>query len=452
MTRSLGLLLLVLVVACGKPSPSEPEEHAGAAAAKAAAPGALCREHGVLEAVCTKCNPALIPVFKAKGDWCEEHGFPESFCPICHPERGGKPSAEVSADDAPADGTLVRFKTKETARLAGIEVVPIAARLSPARLSVTAKVVYDAAKVAQVSARSPGVIRSLHVDIGEAVRAGAALATIESASVGAEQARIVAARSRVQVAEANQQRVKQLEGEGIVAAKQLLSAQQELDTARAELAAARATLGVVGGVGDGARYTLSAPIAGVVTRRGATIGRLVDTEALLFEIVDTSSMWAEIDIPEAVVSRVPLGSDVELSVDSVGGRTFSGRLGYIAPEINPQTRMALGRVPLDNPDGLLRGNMFARGEVLVAAASPRLVVPRTAVQRARGVQLVFVRVAEDAFEARRVQLGAADDAVVEVSGRLQAGDSVATDGSFFLKTETLKGSIGAGCCEVEARP
>src|SRR5213594_1489452 len=59
---------------------------AGARDLREAVQGALCKEHGVLEAVCTKCNPALIAVFKAKGDWCEEHGFPESVCPICHPE------------------------------------------------------------------------------------------------------------------------------------------------------------------------------------------------------------------------------------------------------------------------------------------------------------------------------------------------------------------------------
>ena len=63
-----------------------PAAAAGAGQDAAAAELVMCREHGVPEAVCTKCNPSLIPVFQAKGDWCEEHGFPESFCPICHPE------------------------------------------------------------------------------------------------------------------------------------------------------------------------------------------------------------------------------------------------------------------------------------------------------------------------------------------------------------------------------
>jgi len=80
-----------------------------------------------------------------------------------------------------------------------------------------------------------------------------------------------------------------------------------------------------------------------------------------------------------------------------------------------------------------------------------VLVPRNAVQRAKSTHLVFVRLAEDVFEARRVRLGGSGPDFIEVRGRLKAGDEVATIGSFFLKTETLKGSIGAGCCEVEEK-
>jgi cobalt-zinc-cadmium efflux system membrane fusion protein len=87
--------LLGLAVACrSKPEASAGEQRTETKS-EAPAEGAMCKEHGVLEAVCTKCNPKLAPVFQAKGDWCAEHGFPESFCPVCHPERGGKPSLEV---------------------------------------------------------------------------------------------------------------------------------------------------------------------------------------------------------------------------------------------------------------------------------------------------------------------------------------------------------------------
>src|SRR5829696_3288100 len=111
----LGLLLLVLAAGCSTRGDNKTDQPKGEAKAseKAAsvAEGAMCKEHGILEAICTKCNPRLIPIFKAKGDWCQSHDFPESVCPLCHPERGGKPVADVSSDGAPPDGTKVRFKT-----------------------------------------------------------------------------------------------------------------------------------------------------------------------------------------------------------------------------------------------------------------------------------------------------------------------------------------------------
>lgn len=451
---SIAALALVIASACGSQPGSEPKSTAAepTAARAAASDGAMCKEHGVLEAVCTKCNPALIPVFKAKGDWCDEHGYPESFCPICHPEKGGRPSAVIKDDGAPADGTKVVFKTKDTARTAGIQVARVGEREGQAQLAVTAKIVYDAGRVAEVNARSAGVVRAIRADVGSAVRVGAPLATIESAGVGADQARLQAARSRLQVAEAHYARLKPLHDTGITSAKDLLVARQELDGAKAELSAAQAALGVIGGVADGAsRYTLTAPIAGVVTQRNATIGRLVDTSAILFEIVDTSSMWAEVDIPEAELSRVGVGQPVILTAEGSEAPEFAGQLSYIAPQIDARTRTVKGRVALDNRDGVLRGNMFARARIAVRGGGNTVLVPRDAVQRAKSVHLVFVRTAQDVFEARRVRLGPGDENFIEVSGRLAPGDEVATEGSYLLKTETLKGSIGAGCCEVEEK-
>jgi len=454
MIRLHVLLLFVLALLLAGCERAEPEARTEAPSPdssepKPAAAEGFCEEHGVPEAVCTKCNPALIPEFQAKGDWCDEHGLPESFCPICHPERGGRPAAEPVDDGAPADGTRVRFKTKEIARLAGIEVAEVAQRTSFVEVSATAKLVYDATKVAEVNARSPGVVRSVHGDIGAKVEVGSRLATLRSAGVGADQSRLQAAKSRVQVAEANHQRLRKLQEARMAAENDVLTALQELDAAKAERAAAQSALAMVGGVGGSSRYELTAPIAGVVTKRSATIGRMVDLEEVLFEIVDTSSMWAEVDVPEADLARVSIGQYVTVTVDGLPSAEFTGPLEYLAPEIDPHTRTVKGRVPLANPDGTLRANMFAQARIAVTGSGTAVVVPRAAIQRAKQVHLVFVRISEDVFEARRVELGPGDADVVEVTGRVTPGDEVATAGSFLLKTETLRDSIGAGCCEAE---
>lgn len=197
------------------------------------------------------------------------------------------------------------------------------------------------------------------------------------------------------------------------------------------------------------RYTLTSPLAGVVTRRNATQGQLVAAETLLFEVVDPSRMWAEIDVPEQALALVRVGQSVVIRVEVDGGRELAGEIAYIAPEVDPRTRTAKARVPLENPEGVLRANMFAEARIQVPRGSAIgvVLVPLDSVQRARSVEVVFVRLADDLFETRRVRRGAREGDLVAVSGNLQPGEQVVTEGSFQLKTETLKDSIGAGCVD-----
>jgi cobalt-zinc-cadmium efflux system membrane fusion protein len=462
----IAALLVALAVlaagACGRnndrdpPATSDAAGPTGAAVAVVAAPvdsTGLCIAHRVLASVCTQCNPRLAPVFQAKGDWCAEHGLPESFCPICHPETGGRPKLAVTgADEAPADGTKIRFKTKETARLAGIETVTAMQRTESGDIDAVARIVYDATRVAAVNARAPGVVRTIHVDVGSRVRRGTPLAVIESAAVGADQAQLSAARARVEVAEAAYQRTKDLHDKGIVPAKDTQVAHQELEAARAEAAATSRALGVVGAhEGETGVYELVAPLAGVVTRRDVSVGALVDPTATLFEIVDSATMWAEIEIRETDLGAVAVGLPVVVTVEALGDRAFASTIDYIAPAIDPRTRTATARARLVNTGGALRANMYGRARIAVRDGRQSVAVPRDAVQRAKGVPVVFVRLAEDLYETRRVQLGPVSGDLVALAGGVRPGELVVTAGSFLLKTETLKESIGAGCCEVEGK-
>ena len=444
-------VLAVVVLGCsGKDREASTEKARSEGKASAPAGEGMCKEHGVVEAVCTKCNPALAAVFKAKGDWCAEHGFPESFCPQCHPERGGKPVADVGSDGAPADGTKIKFKKKDTAKLAGIETVKAVVRPGGGGVPTLARIVYDATKVARLNARSPGVVQALKVDVGATVKKGDPLVVIDSPEVGADRARLQGARARVDVAEENYRRALELDKEGIIARKSVLAAKQELDTAKGDYGALAASLSGLGGGGGGVGgYTLKAPLAGVVTERSATIGKLVDSEQILYEIVDTSSVWAELDVPESEVAKIAVGQEVTLTLDAVPGRELKSKISYVAPSVDPHTRTVMARLGLPNPDGALRAQMFGQARIAVEADRPAVMIPRAAVQRAKDVQLAFVRLAEDQFETRRIEIGISEGELVEVKKGLKPGEDVVTTGSFLLKTETLKESIGAGCCEAD---
>lgn len=416
----------------------------------------MCAEHGVLEAVCTRCHPKLIPVFQAKGDWCAEHGFPMSVCPIHHPERGGRPEAQIAIDEAPASGTMIRFKSLEIARDAGIETVRAVEGTAGVGVLATATLVTDASHMAVVSPQARGVVRSIRADLGRRVAKGDALAVLESSTVGEDRQRLSAALARESVAAANHAREKKLYDRGVSALRQVEEARREWESAKAEVGAAEAAVNIIGTAdgntgtagGNASTYVVRAPIAGIVTRRTASVGTLAEIGDALFEIVDVSELWAEIDVPEAQAGRVREGQRVLLRIDGLPDREFPGTLRFVSPVIDPHTRTTKARASLPNRDGLLRANMYARARIVDDANALRVLVPKTAVQEAKGVQLVFVQLAPDAYETRRVKTAPAENDMVAIAADVRPGESVVTTGSFLLKTETLKESIGAGCCEV----
>lgn len=456
--RLARVTLLVTLAApwgCGDRDAAERPAPAAPPAASTAAPDALC-EHGVLAAACPKCNPKLEPVYRAKGDWCGEHGLPESFCPICHPETGGRPGGKAAAAtptsgaQAPPDGTKVRLRTRAILDGAGIATSRAAPATDGAKLSLPARLAYDATKTAEINARSPGVVRTLSVDLGAVVTKGQPLATVESAAVGADRARLGAAQKRVAVAEERLARLTELERSGSVARRTVLDAERELADARAEVGAIASGLSVAGaGAGAGSTYTLTSPIDGVVARRPGSVGAMVTTEEVLFQIVDATRLWAEIDVPEAELGQVPVGSDIVVSFPALPGEAFAAKVTTVAPEVDPHTRTAVARASIDNAGGRLRANMFGEAAILGAAPAGAVTVPAEAVQLVGSTRLVFVRAEELVFAVRHVELGQRRGARTVITAGLAPGDEVATTGAFLLKTETLKDSIGAGCCEVD---
>jgi cobalt-zinc-cadmium efflux system membrane fusion protein len=447
------------LASCGGSAPAAAE--GAAAKSTKAVPAGFCPEHGVPEAVCTKCIPALAAVFQARGDWCAEHGFPLSVCPTCNPGAAAAllADADLSADEAPADGTKVLFKTSQVTRIAGIETVQAVERRVGREVRAPAVVTYDASRIARVNPRAAGVMREVRVQVGSRVQPGTPLAVIESAAVGADRSRLLAVRARAEVAEAHYRREEALHEKGISARKEVLEARRDWEEARAEVAAAEAALAAVeagdtraadGGLGTGS-YTLTAPQAGVVTERNVSVGQFVHGEEVLFEIVDTATVWVEIDVKEADLAAVRPGQAAVMTFDALGERKFRGTIDYVAPRVDPRTRSAKARVVLPNPDGVLRANLYGEARIRVTARKDAVVVPREAVQQARGATLVFVRLAENEYETRRVEAGPADaeGLLVALADGVAVGEDVVTTGSFLLKTETLKDAIGAGCCEVE---
>ena len=186
---------------------------------------------------------------------------------------------------------------------------------------------------------------------------------------------------------------------------------------------------------------------GIVVERTASLGEVVDTNVPLFAVGDTSMMWAMIDIYDTDIHRVKTGQPAVFTIDGLRGEAFGGRVTWISTRVDPNTRTLRARAELENDRGILRANMFGKATITFKDAIPGLVVPKSAIQWDGCCNLVFIRLSEVLYQPRKVRLGFEVGDLYEVVEGLEGSESVVTTGSFLLKTEIMKSSIGAGCCE-----
>ena len=414
---------------------------------KPAAPKDWCREHAVPESMCTKCHPELVAQFIAAGDYCREHGYPKSGCPRCYPER--VTARGEALPTVPPPGTKVRLASAGTAREAGIESLPVERRRFAETIQVVGRLDFDQDHLAQVSSAVDATIVEVKVDVGDEVAQGDPLVVLASAAVGEEQGRLSAARARVETASAALAREQSLFAKGISARKQVDRARSELAAARAQYDAALASLRVAGASPhtSGGRHILTAPLSGTVVARDAVAGRGVSPGQMLIQVADVVTMWALLQVPEAQAPKLRPGQPVILSFEGLQNEERRASVSRVAASVDPATRTVRVRVDVPNPDRSLKAGVFVRARIEVSDERDALVVPREAVEYAEGQPIVFVRESETVYLPVPVELGGTTDGRIEIRGGLDPGARVVTTGAFLLKTEILKESIGAGCCE-----
>lgn len=391
---------LALVTGCGKPAdstPSNPDARTAAA-------------------------------FDSGRPYCGEHDLYEDECGICHPER--------ASALAPGEGLKIRFASAESCEQAGIASAPPEVRPMRDGVECYATIEFNGNLLAEIVAPVAGVLREVEADLGDRVARGRVLAALGSAE-------FAEAAANARLAEQTLARERTLRASGVSSEKELQEAEA------AYLAAARRleALGLDELSSDGALLAVRAPFAGEIVARSAVRGARVEAGKPLFTLADRSTMWAEIHIPEKHLARVRLGQEVEITLEAVPERVFTGALVWIAAEVDDRTRMARARAEIADPDGLLRARMFARARVLAGGADPVVAVPREAVQWIDGRPFVFVKSEEDLLEARSVRLGAAEDGLVAVAEGLGAEEPVVVQGAFLAKSQLLLSRLGAGCVE-----
>jgi cobalt-zinc-cadmium efflux system membrane fusion protein len=183
--------------------------------------------------------------------------------------------------------------------------------------------------------------------------------------------------------------------------------------------------------------TVDATGEGVVVERLVNVGELIDPSKPLFTIGDFHTVWLKADVFEKDISKVKLGQPIELQVDSFPDRVFTGRLDYVANQVDSDTRTLAVRAEVVNQDLLLKPKMFARMKIIVDK-DRALAVPTAAVQDTRASKVVYVPMGNNSFEERTVKLGEQSADYIEILEGLKAGEKVVTKGSFDLRANSVR--------------
>lgn len=367
---------------------------------------------------------------------CPEHNVPIDECGICKPQ--------LAATLKVGESAKVRLAAADSAAIAGVKVAAPTVGSIADGVECYAELTFNQNKLAQIAAPVGGIIHEVSADLGSKVGENQVVAKVWSAAIAEGVAKAVLTHQTLE-------RERKLRVERVTSEKDLQQAEADH---RAACQQAR-TLGfseedidrMKGSPNEPVYLDVRAPFAGEIVERTAVRGALVDAGKPLFTLADRTVMWAMLNIPESALGRVKEGQTVQLRLESLPGRTFTGRLTWIGAEVDEKSRMARARAEVPNPDRVLKARMFAQARILTRNSEGAILLPSSAIQQMEGKSFVFVKIAADLFDARVVRLGARSDGKVEIVEGLQPKEQVAVEHAFCLKSAFLISRLGAGCAD-----
>lgn len=351
-------------------------------------------------------------------------------------------SAQESASNAPAPATPTETPlapiqlSPERLQSIGVSTGEVEQKAVEDEIRTTGNIAVDETRLAYVQLRFSGYIQKVFADATyQYVHKGQPLFTIYSPD-------LVATEREYLVAKQNQQQVAASTVPGVASsAVSLVEATserlQQWGIPDKEISRLEST----GKVQQ--ELEIDSPVSGYITDREALPNKYVQPDTRLYTVADLSTVWALAQVFQNDLGRVRVGAPATLTVDTYPGRTFSGRVDFVYPDIDPATRTARVRLVFPNPDLKLTPGMFVN-VVLKIPMGRQLLIPASGVLQSGTRQIAFVDHGSGNLEPREVQLGAriGDDFVV-LKG-LKPGERIVTSANFLIDSESqLQAALGS---------
>ena len=391
-------------------------------------------------------------------EWCSAHEVAQADCVECDPARarGGTQVVQLrQPEENECPNICVRINlAKGVPDRIGLKLVTLELRNVSERLEANAETRYPPGKFARVAPRISGVIREVAAVIGQEVEKGDVLAVLDSPEFGRAKGDYLQALALLKVRQKTYESEKSLYPK-ITTIRQMLEAEAAHEEAKLTVERSQQKLATLGLSRDqiaavkekrdaSPRMEVTAPFAGVVVNTTAVPGEMGGPDRPIFGVADTGRLWLLIDVYEIDLARIEQGQRVFFFVAGIPGKRFPGKVVAIGNEIDDRTRTAKVYADVKNVQGLLKINQFGRAQIRITPPEEKLLLPKEAVQNDGDCDLAFVSPTTGTYLPRKIEIGTVYEGGYEVVGGLAAGEKVVTTGSFLLKTEILRGQIGAG--------
>jgi cobalt-zinc-cadmium efflux system membrane fusion protein len=362
-------------------------------------------------------------------------------------DAGVTTTASAALADAPGT-TAPDQKSVDLAdsQLAAVKVEPVAERDFPIEKEAVGSIDFNEDMSVQVFTPYQGRIIALFAEIGDDVKKGQTLFTIDSPDLLQAESTLIAAAGVLQLTTRNLERLHDLYTSRAVSQHDVEQATSDQQTAEGNLRAARDAVRIFGKtdadidriVGDriaDPTLVVSSPIDGRITARNAAPGLFVQpgNAPAPYTVADTDTMWMLANVAETDSPTFRVGQPVQVKLGAFPGRVFDGKVTTIGATVDPNTRRVLVRSEIQDPQHELRSGMFANFVIGVGppARSPGIPIDGV-VREGDGTQSIWVTADRRRFTKRTVKIGEVRDGYRQILDGVHAGELVATEGAIFL--------------------
>ncbi|CAN5146620.1 hypothetical protein BH24PSE2_BH24PSE2_06710 [soil metagenome] len=343
----------------------------------------------------------------------------------------GRPGLEIRSGGVPLDGAPaagdgqsveadggIRIDSRRR-QLIGVETTEATHRDLVKTIRAVGRVTYDERHISKITVRFDAWIGDLKADyVGAPIERGQILFTVYSPELLAAQQEYLDTRQRL---------ARRGPDDSLLEAARRRLMLWDISEAQIEALERR---------GEAIEYLpIFSPVAGTLVEKNVEAGGAVKSGETLLRIADLSQVWVDAAVYEADLELVREGMQASVRLPYLPGKEYAASVDYVYPYLEADSRTGRIRLTLDNPDGLLKPDMYAE-VILEADLGHRLVVPEEAVLIAGDNRVVFVDHGEGRLEPRRVETGRKAQGYVEIVEGLEPGDTVVASGNFLIAAET----------------